>query len=70
MISNFLSNLWKQGTLVGAAPAEAFSVEVGLGATMSPNDILDGIMRVTVKVAVSRPAEFVVITFQQEMQKS
>jgi phage tail sheath protein FI len=69
-ISNFLSNLWKQGSLVGASPAEAFSVEVGLGSTMTPTDILDGIMRITVKVAVSRPAEFIVITFQQEMQKS
>lgn len=70
MISSFLTGLWKAGGLVGATPAEAFEVEVGLGATMTPNDILDGIMRITVKVAVSRPAEFIVITFQQKMQES
>jgi phage tail sheath protein FI len=37
---------------------------------MTPTDILDGIMRISVKVAISRPAEFIVITFQQKMQES
>ena len=37
---------------------------------MTPVDILDGIMRITVKLAVTRPAEFIVITFEQQMQKS
>ena len=70
MISSFLNGLWRQGGLVGATPAEAYEVQIGLGATMTPNDILDGVMRITVKVAVSRPAEFIVITFQQKMQES
>jgi uncharacterized protein len=70
MISNFLTNLWKQGGLVGATPADAFSVQIGLGTTMTPNDILDGMMLVTVQVAVAHPAEFIVLTFQQQMQQS
>jgi phage tail sheath protein FI len=70
MISNFLTGLWKQGGLVGPRPADAFSVSVGLGSTMTGDDILNGIMRISVKVAVSHPAEFIVITFQQEMQNS
>ncbi|WP_299963883.1 phage tail sheath C-terminal domain-containing protein [uncultured Roseobacter sp.] len=70
MIGNFLNNQWKAGALAGATPAEAYSVDVGLGSTMTGNDILDGYMRVTVKVAVTRPAEFIVITFQQKMQTS
>lgn len=70
MISNYLTNKWKEGALVGATADEAFLVDVGLGSTMTPNDILDGFMRVTVKVAVVRPAEFIVITFQQKMQTS
>jgi hypothetical protein len=37
---------------------------------MTPNDILDGVMRISVKVAISRPAEFIVITYQQKMQES
>ncbi len=70
MISNFLTNLWKQGALAGAVPEDAFSVNVGLGTTMTATDILEGIMRIEVKVAVSRPAEFIVISFEQQMQKS
>jgi phage tail sheath protein FI len=70
MFDNFLVNLWKQGALAGAAPEQAFDVQIGLGSTMTGNDILDGKMLITVKVAIVRPAEFIVITFQQQMQQS
>ncbi|MEY2632265.1 MAG: hypothetical protein RIR00_919, partial [Pseudomonadota bacterium] len=70
MIRNFLTGIWKRGGLAGAIPEDAFSVFVGLGETMTPEDILEGILRVTVLVAITRPAEFIEITFQQQMQKS
>ncbi len=70
MIENFLTGIWKQGGLAGAVPEDAFSVHVGLGETMTPVDILEGILRITVLVAVVRPAEFIEITFQQQLQKS
>ncbi|TAJ12201.1 phage tail sheath family protein [Marinilabiliaceae bacterium JC017] len=70
MISNFLTGIWKRGGLAGASPDDAYSVHVGLGETMTSEDILEGILRVTVLVAVTRPAEFIEITFQQQMQKS
>ena len=70
MVRNFLTGIWKRGGLAGAVPDDAFSVHVGLGETMTSEDILEGILRVTVLVAVSRPAEFIEITFQQQMQKS
>ncbi|HNW49657.1 MAG TPA: phage tail sheath subtilisin-like domain-containing protein [Prolixibacteraceae bacterium] len=70
MISNFLTGIWKRGGLAGASPDDAFSVHIGLGDTMTPEDILEGILRVTVLVAITRPAEFIEITFQQQMQKS
>lgn len=70
MIRNFLTGIWKRGGLAGASPDDAFGVFVGLGETMTPEDILEGIMRITVLVAISRPAEFIEITFQQQMQKS
>jgi phage tail sheath protein FI len=70
MISNFLTGIWKRGGLAGTTPEDAFSVHVGLGETMTPEDILEGIMRITVLVAITRPAEFIEITFQQQMQKS
>jgi len=70
MIDSFLRSVWKRGGLAGATPEDAFEVHVGLGDTMTGGDILDGIMRITVLVAVTRPAEFIEITFQQQMQKS
>ena len=67
MISNFLNGIWKRGGLAGAVPDDAYSVSIGLGETMTPEDILEGIMRVSVLVAIVRPAEFIEITFQQQM---
>lgn len=69
MIHSFLTNIWKRGGLAGAAPDDAFSISCGLGETMTSDDILDGVLRVTVLVAVAHPAEFFEITFQQQMQK-
>jgi len=70
MVTNFLLNQWQSGILAGQSPDDAFSVSIGLGTTMTPNDILDGILKLTVKVAIVRPAEFIVITFEQQQQKS
>ena len=70
MMDSFLRSIWKRGGLAGATPEDAFEVHVGLGDTMTAEDILEGTMRITVLVAVSRPAEFIEITFQQQMQKS
>ena len=70
MIENFLRSVWKRGGLAGATPEDAYEVHVGLGDTMTADDILEGIMRITVLVAVTHPAEFIEITFQQQMQKS
>ena len=70
MGENFLTNLWKQGALTGSKPNEAFSVNVGLGSTMTAEDILEGYLKITVLVAVVRPAEFIVITFQRLQQQS
>ncbi|MFZ6870744.1 phage tail sheath family protein [Undibacterium sp. Di27W] len=67
-ISNFLNTLWKEGGLVGSKATDAYSVSVGLGSTMTAQDLLDGVMNVTVKVALVHPAEFIVLTFQQQMQ--
>ncbi|MFZ6774426.1 phage tail sheath family protein [Undibacterium sp. SXout7W] len=69
-ITNFLTQQWASGALVGAKASDAFTVAVGLGTTMTSQDILAGIMNVKIGVAVVRPAEFIVLTFQQQMQKS
>jgi len=69
-ISSFLVSIWKEGGLQGASSADAFQVECGLGATMTAEDVLRGLMRVSIKVAVVRPAEFMVLTVEQEMTTS
>jgi phage tail sheath protein FI len=68
MISNFLTNFWRQGGLAGAKLEDAFSVRVGLGTTMTAVDILEGFMKVSIAIAVVRPAEFIVFTIEQKMQ--
>lgn len=70
MLENFLTNVWKEGALQGAKAADAFSVEIGLGTTMTAQDILDGYLRVSILLAVSHPAEFIVVTVEQELAKS
>lgn len=70
VLNNFLTNVWQQGALAGATPEDAFNVDIGLGVTMTPIDILEGYMKITVRIAVTRPAEFIVITFEQKMQQS
>lgn len=70
MFNNFLTNVWKRGGLAGATPEDAFEVHVGLNETMTADDILNGTLRISVMLALSRPAEFIEITFQQQQQKS
>lgn len=68
MVSAFLQSLWSRGGLMGATASEAFTVQCGLGSTMTPQNILDGYMIVQVTVQMIRPAEFIELTFKQQMQ--
>jgi len=63
MISSYLNDLWKQGALMGASPEEAYFVEVGVGTTMTTQDVLEGRMIVQVGLAAVRPAEFIILEF-------
>ena len=68
-IENFLTTMWKKGALLGLSPAQAYEVIIGLGETMTPEDVLDGIMRISVFLSIARPAEFIEITFEQRMME-
>jgi len=70
MIENYLITKWQEGSLAGAKPDDAFYVKVGLGVTMTADDILNGIMNVEIGMAVARPAEFIVLKFSHKMQVS
>ncbi|HEY0106894.1 MAG TPA: phage tail sheath C-terminal domain-containing protein [Rhizomicrobium sp.] len=68
MISSFLQQLWAQGGLMGDKASDAFTVQCGLGSTMTGQDILDGYMIVNVTLQMIRPAEFIALTFKQQMR--
>jgi uncharacterized protein len=70
MIENFLINQWRAGALAGATPEDAFFVKVGLGQTMTPQDVLEGKMIVEIGMAAVRPAEFIILRFSHKMQES
>jgi phage tail sheath protein FI len=70
MIENFLVVQWRDGALAGAKPEDAFYVKVGLGTTMTAQDILEGRLIVEIGMAVVRPAEFIVLRFSHKMQES
>lgn len=70
MIENYLFLKWNEGALAGTKPDQAYFVNVGLGKTMTSDDILNGIMNVEIGMAVARPAEFIVLKFSQMVQQS
>lgn len=70
MIENYLILKWKDGALAGAKPNEAFFVRVGLGQTMTSQDVLEGRMYVEIGLAVVRPAEFIILKFSHLVQTS
>jgi phage tail sheath protein FI len=66
-ISSFLTGVWQQGGLMGSTASQAFTVSVGLGSTMTAQDILNGDMNVAVTLQMIHPAEFIELTFTQKM---
>ena len=68
-IANFLTNIWRQGALVGATPKDAFFVNVGVPTTMTADDVNKGRMIVEVGIAASRPAEFITMVFSHKMEQ-
>ncbi len=70
MITNFLTLQWRAGALAGPTPDKAFYVNVGLGETMTAQDILEGYMFVEIGMAVVRPAEFIILKFSHKMQEA
>ncbi|MEM7015462.1 MAG: phage tail sheath C-terminal domain-containing protein, partial [Verrucomicrobiota bacterium] len=69
-IESFMFGLWQQGALAGSTAAEAYFVSIGLGKTMTEDDVLNGRMIVQIGAAPSRPAEFIVLQFTQMVQQS
>jgi len=66
-LESYLYGLWKKGALQGETPEQAFSVQIGLGITMTPEDITNGNLKVRVSLAAVRPAEFIVLELSQQV---
>lgn len=69
MINSYLHELWRDGALAGATAKDAYFVNVGLGTTMTMQDVLEGKMIVQVGLAAVRPAEFIVLEFSHFMNQ-
>ena len=70
MIESYLYGLWQQGALAGSTAEDAYFVNVGLGKTMTPQDVLEGRMIVEIGVAAVRPAEFIILRFMHKLQQA
>jgi uncharacterized protein len=70
MIESYLYGLWEQGALAGPTPQAAYFVQVGLGKTMTPQDVLEGRMIVEIGIAAVRPAEFIILRFMHKLQEA
>ncbi|TQF70956.1 phage tail sheath family protein [Pseudoalteromonas luteoviolacea] len=66
MIESYLESLWRSGAFFGETPEQAFFVNVGLGQTMTEDDINNGLMNIEIGLAAVRPAEFIVLTFSHK----
>ncbi|MCP9234662.1 phage tail sheath C-terminal domain-containing protein [Lewinella sp. JB7] len=70
MIENFLNLQWRAGALQGARAEDAYRVAIGLGQTMSADDVTNGRMIVEISLAPVRPAEFIILRFSQQQAQS
>lgn len=70
LIESYLEGLWRQGALAGSTPEQAFFVNIGLGKSMTTQDILEGRMIVEIGIAAVRPAEFIILKFSHKLQEA
>ncbi len=70
MLDSFLFGLWERGALQGSTPEAAYFVNVGLGKTMTQQDVLEGRLIVEIGVAAVRPAEFVILRFTHKLAEA
>ncbi|NET44167.1 MAG: phage tail sheath family protein [Okeania sp. SIO2B3] len=66
---SFLEGLWRQGALSGVTWRKSFFVNVGLGTTMTKEDVLEGRINVEIGIAVIRPLEFIILKFSHKLQQ-
>lgn len=68
-ITQFLTDVWRSGALMGTSPEQAFWVKCDQ-TTMTQNDLDNGRLIVWIGIAVAKPAEFVIIKIAQTPEGS
>lgn len=69
MLENFLNQQWMDGALAGSTPKEAYEVKV-YGTEDPVTKIITNPLNVEVKIALVRPAEFIILNFSHKLQQS
>lgn len=69
LIENFLQMLWHRNVLQGATPDHAFFVRIGLGETMTQQDIDEKKMIIEIGLALTFPTDYLPLRFELEMKK-
>lgn len=68
-IENYLFKLWQKGALVGTKPEQSYFVRCGLNITMTEQEILDGKLKIEIGLAPVRPAEFIILKMDHQLEK-
>ncbi len=63
-VGGFMQQLFRQGAFAGSQVREAYDVKCD-AETTTPEDVARGVVNIVVRFAPLKPAEFVVLTFQQ-----
>jgi phage tail sheath protein FI len=64
-VSDFLTDTWRSGALMGSKPSEAFYVLCDVPDTMSQSDVENGRLICEIGIAPTFPAEFVIFRISQ-----
>jgi phage tail sheath protein FI len=68
LVSRFLLRQWRLGCLSGDRPSRAFTVQCGLGSTMTADDVQNGRLIVELTLQFPEPCGLVELTLTQEVQ--
>lgn len=69
MLENFLNQQWMEGALAGSTPKEAYEVKV-YGSKDPVTKNITNPMNIEIKIALVRPAEFIILNFSHKLQQS
>lgn len=62
-VAAFLTQIWQAGGLIGSQAADAFTV-ICDSSNNPPMNLIEGILRIDLKLAVTAPAEFMILSLQ------